>query len=123
MASPTFPEPCSVLFPDFQGLPEVEDGPVMFRPAPLGGHIRLLQYNRFLSNRFREYGPFNRFIDKSKLLTDLLLNDLYDKDRYFIVLKNSIMGTVEEDRFFFDDFIFPNQGMDCDVVPEAAPAA
>ena len=95
----------------------------MFRPAPLGGFIRLLQYQRYLSNRFKEYGPFDRIVDLSRLLTDLRLNDIYDKDRYFIVLKNSVMGTVKESRFFFEDFIFPNQGIDCDVVEEEEPAA
>ncbi len=95
----------------------------MFRPAPLGGFIRLLQYQRYLSNRFKEYGPFDRFIDLSRLLTDLRLNDIYDKDRYFVVLKNSVMGTVAESRFFFEDFIFPNQGIDCDIVEVDEPAA
>jgi len=90
----------------------------MFRPPPIGGHIRLLQYHRYLSNRLREYGPFERFINYPKLLIPITLHDIYDMNRYFIALKHVVMGVVPEERLPFQDSILPDLGMECGALPE-----
>lgn len=109
--------PCSTLFPDYTGIPSDSGDSVMLRPPVLGGHIRLIQYRRYLSNRLRLYGPFDRFVDYARLLDDLKLNDIYDKDRYPIQLRMAIMGVAEEERLSFQDQIFPSLGMECGTQP------
>lgn len=86
---------------------------VACRPPPAGGCISFLKYWRFTSNRLREYGPFDRFIDRSKLVTNLTYNDLVADQRYALAVKIPLIGVLETKRYAFEDQIFPFKGMDC----------
>jgi len=89
------------------------------RPPPTGGCIQLIHWDRALSNRFPEFGPFERFIDRAKLIQGLTLDEVYDQQVYFWSLALSIMGTSQEDRNEFEDFVYPRLGMQCTVTTEA----
>lgn len=104
----------SVLFPEEITYGEDwQQDEILCRPAPVGGCVQLIKYDRFLSNRLSEYDRFERFIDVAKLVTDLTLNDIYDLDRYFWLGRVGIMGVTEEQRFAFENIIYPEKGMTC----------
>jgi hypothetical protein len=110
----------SVLFPDQQSYgPDWQQG-VICRPTPIGGCIQFMHYDRYLSNRLKEYGPFDRLIDISKLQGALTLVDIYGPDQTEVVLKVSIMGVVIPDRPTFEGQIYPALGLSC---PTPSPAS
>jgi hypothetical protein len=102
------------LFPTFDTPPAPEPlSRVLCRPPPVGGCISFLKYWHHTSNRFREYGPFDRFIDRAKLVTALTFNDIVADDRYAVALKVPLLGVVETPRFDFQDEVFPFHGLEC----------
>ncbi len=109
------------LFPIFPA-PEAPtpEAKVLCRPTPNGGCLKFLRYWRYTSNRLREYGPFDRFIDRAKLVTSLTYDDIVANDRYAVVYKVPLMGVSETLRFDFQDMIFPFGGLKC---PEPAVVA
>lgn len=92
------------------------------RATPAGGCIDFLRYHRYSSNKLKEYGPFVRFIDRSKLISNLTYDDIVGDARYAIAFKTPLMGVMETTRFDFQNMIFPFKGLVCPV-PVAAPAA
>ena len=111
------------LFPVFPPPPApVPESQVLCRPVPKGGCIRFLRYWRYTSNRLREYGPFDRFIDRSKLVINLTYDDIVANDRYAVAYKFPLLGSLETKRYDFQDMVYPFDGIltaDC-VAPPAA---
>lgn len=89
------------------------------RPPPSGGCIQLIHWDRALSNRFPEFGPFERFIDRAKIVQNLTLDDVYNDQVYFWNVIVSVMGASVKERNEFEDFVYPRQGMQCTVETEA----
>lgn len=102
------------LFPIFPNPPAPQpESRVLCRPTPNGGCLSFLRYWRYTSNRLREYGPYDRFVDRAKLVSDLTYDDLVTDDRYAVAYKIPLMGVVETKRFDFQDMIFPFAGLNC----------
>ena len=101
------------LFPVFPPPADPVAQPALCRPAPAGGCVSFLRYWRYTSNRLREYGPFERFIDRAKLVSALTYDDIVGKDRWGWAVKVPLLGTVEQPRFEYQDTIFPFAGMSC----------
>lgn len=107
------------LFPDqYSYGPSWQDGTIC-RPTPIGGCIQFMHYDRYLSNRLRPFGPFDRLIDISKLQGALTLADIYGPLQSEIVFKVSIMGVVIPTKPTFEGQIYPALGLQC-ATPAAA---
>jgi hypothetical protein len=107
------------LFPIFPPAPApVPESQVLCRARPDGGCLSFLRYHRYTSNRLREYGPFDRFIDHAKLNLNLTYEQIVGDSRYAIAFKTPLLGVIETERFDFQDMIYPFNGVVC-----PAPAA
>lgn len=109
----------SVLYPDQQTYGDTWQQGTICRPTPIGGCIQFMHYDRYLSNRLRKYGPFDRIIDVARLKGIVTLDDVYGPERSAIVLKVPLMGVVIERRRSFQDQIYPDKGMECGTVATA----
>ena len=102
------------LFPVFPTPPApVPASRVLCRPTPAGGCITFLKYYRYTSNRLKEYGPYDRFIDYSKLTSALTYDDIVANDRYALAFKTALLGVIETPRYDFQDEIYPFGGVVC----------
>ncbi len=100
---PVFPSPTA---PD----PESQ---LICRLPPAGGCISFIRYARWTSVRMKEYGPYNRFVDRAKLIADLTYDDIVINDRYAVAVKVALLGVAENQRYLFQDLIFPFKGLNC----------
>ena len=104
----------SVLFPSEVSYgPEWQGQEVLHHPAPAGGCLQLIRYDRFMSNWINEFDRPNRIIDRSKLTAGTTLNDIYDIDRFMWVAKVSVMGVSEKSLLPFERVVYPERGMAC----------
>lgn len=101
------------LYPTFTQTVDEQDERIMCRPNPVSGCIKLIKYDRYTSNRLRDYGPFDRFIDRARLISGQTMDDILGPDRYAVAHKVSIMGSALQDRPAFLDLIYPFKGMSC----------
>lgn len=109
------------LYPDFP--PPYEPEPMArtaCRLPPAGGCISFLKYWRYSSNRLREFGPYDRLIDRAKLTIGLTYDEIVADKRYAIALKVPLMGVVETKRYSFEGQIFPFKGLACPTAGYAA---
>lgn len=109
------------MFPVFPTLPApVPESQVLSRPTPAGGCLSFLRYNRYSSNRLKAYGPFDRFIDRAKLVSDVTYDQIVAPDRYAVAYKLPLLGVMENLRFDYQDMIYPFGGLKCPAVPASA---
>lgn len=102
------------LFPVFPSPPApVAEAQVLCRNTPAGGCVSFLRYHRYTSNRLKEFGPYDRFIDRAKLTVSLTYNEIVGNDRYAVAYKTPLLGVIETKRFDFQDMIFPFNGITC----------
>jgi hypothetical protein len=102
------------LFPVFPApAPPVPEARVLRRLTPAGGCISFLRYHRYTSNWLREYGPFDRFIDRAKLISDLTYDQIVSADRFAVAYKLPLLGCMETTRYEFQDMIYPFGGVLC----------
>lgn len=102
------------LFPTFPPPPPpVPEAMVLCRPTPAGGCLSFLRYHRYTSNRLREYGPFDRFIDRSKLVISLTYDDIVTDDRYAVAYKVPLLGSMASTRYEYQDMVYPFKGLAC----------
>lgn len=100
------------LYPNLPSEPEPMSR-ISCRQPPASGCVSFMRYWRFTSNRMREFGPFDRFIDRSKLTSNLTFDELVSDLRYAIAVKIPVIGTMETKRYEYEDQIFPFKGMSC----------
>jgi len=108
-------------YPDY--TPPYEPEPMArtaCRLPPAGGCVKFLRYWRATSNRLREFGPFERFIDRSKLVTSLTFDDTVAGKRYAVSLKIPLMGVVEAQRYDYQGQIYPFNGLACPTTAAVA---
>lgn len=82
------------------------------------GCIELIHYWRYMSNRLPEYGPWDRIIDRGRLVNDITLDDVYNPDRYTWSLSVANLGVTRIERPEFEDFFYPSLGMTCTIETE-----
>lgn len=102
------------LYPSF--APPYEPEPMArtaCRLPPTGGCISFLKYWRYTSNRLKEFGPFDRFIDRSKLTIGLTYDEVVGDKRYALAIKVPLMGVVEAQRYAYEGQIYPFKGVTC----------
>src|SRR5208283_489659 len=101
------------IFPVFPPLPAPVPTPALCRPPPAGGCISLIHYWRYTSNRLKEYGPYDRFINYAKLIQSLTYDDIVGKDRWGWAMTLPLLGSLQTPRYDFQDLIYPFDGVQC----------
>lgn len=89
------------------------------RPQMQTGCIQLIHYWRALSNGLPEYGPFNRIIDRGRLVQGETMDAIYGPDRFTWSVSNCCLGVSERERLDFEDYTYPTQGMSCGITTQA----
>lgn len=94
------------------------DGKQPCRPQMQTGCIELIHYWRHMSNRLPEYGPFDRIIDRGRLINDVDMEAVYGPDRYTWSVSIACLGVSQIDRPDFEEFFYPSLGMACTIETE-----